>query len=222
MTVVSTNSIIPQVEIVTPYSRNYEKSFEESKDLIFSSCGNVIRYTSEELIARYQCNDKAYYLEPRDSLNNFVKRITVSTAKAISFWVPYYMRESSVIRVEQPKRESIVYYEDNVGVLHKIIQGDISHFLLKQPKLTVSPEGMLIFYTKDEVLATLDCEHYCWLHSQELCMEGRSIEIIKAYDNFCRILVFDRANIAHNFKLTFDFDFIAKPMIHPEIVECKS
>ncbi len=213
---------IPQVEMVTRYSRNYEKSFEASKDLIFSSCGNVTRYQDEELIVRYQCDGKAYYLEPFDYLNHFIKKITVSTAKAISFLVPYYMGESAGIRVEQPKRESIVYYEDNVGVLHKIIQGDISHFLLKQPKLTVSPEGMLIFYTKDEVLATLDCEHYCWLHSQELHMEGRTIEIIKAYDNFCRILVFDRANIAHNFRLTFDFDFIAKPMIHPEVVAYKS
>lgn len=219
---VSTSSIIPQVEIVTPYSRNYENSFERSKDLIFSSCGNVTRYTSEELIVRYQCDDKAYYLEPRDSLNNFVKRITVSTAKAASFWVPYFIwKNLEEVQVEPEKSESIAYYEDNLGVLHKIIQGDIADFLLKQPKLTVSPEGMLVFYTKDEVLATLDCEHYCWLHSQELCMEGRSIEIIKAYDKFCRIVVFDRANIAHNFRLKFDFDFIAKPMIRPEVVEYK-
>ena len=213
---------IPQVEMVTRYSRNYENSFEASKDLIFSSCGNVTRYQDEELIVRYQCDDKAYYLEPCDYLNQFVKKITVSTAKAISFLVPYYMGRGPGIQVEQSKRESIAYYEDNVGVLHKIIQGDISDFLLKQPKLTVSPEGMLVFYTTNEVLATLDCEHYCWFHIEELRMEGRTIEIIKAYDNFCRILVFDRTNIAHNFRLTFDFDFIAKPMIHPAVVAYKS
>lgn len=135
------------------------------KALVLVDGWEILQYAEEYPIVKYECNDESsMYLFPEPRLNSFVKSITVSTA-------------SSGIRVsvgtgkmeqEYTGDDTITYYEDKIGVLHAIQQADIHTMLLQKPQLIISPEGVLVFYTEKEILATIDCEHYYWINEWEI------------------------------------------------------
>lgn len=102
-------------------------------------------YVDEYRLYSYKCSDDCGLI-PANFLNSFVETITVSAINSDEFGP-----------------EIKVYFTDTIGRKMEIPQHDIFTFLLKKPKITVSAEGLLLFYTNKEVLVTLDCNHYAWV-----------------------------------------------------------
>lgn len=102
-------------------------------------------YLDEYRLYSYKCSDDCGLI-PTNFLNSFVESITVSAVNSDEFGP-----------------EIKVYFTDTIGRKMEIPQHDIFTFLLKKPKITVSAEGLLLFYTNKEVLVTLDCNHYAWV-----------------------------------------------------------
>lgn len=71
--------------------------------------------------------------------------------------------------------DTVAYYEDNIGNCRAIDQYDIFRLLFKKPHLVVSPEGVLIFYTDNKILATIDCQHYYWIDGHAIDVDGKSV-----------------------------------------------
>ena len=111
----------------------------------------IIRYESKWLFDRAMLDDW--------SLNSFVMTITVSEAM---YGKHFYVNSGEVITTITGI-DKVAYYEDNFGVCHTIMQEDIFNLLIQKPKLVVSSEGVLIFYTDKKILVTVDCQQYCWI-----------------------------------------------------------
>lgn len=147
-------------------------------------------------------------------MNSFVKSITVSTAlsgKVISVI-------SGKVTEEMADYDTVVYYEDNCGIYHAVMQNDICKFLLRKPSLIVSPEGMLVFFTGKAILATVDCEHYYWV-DWKMDLNYKSIKCIKVCKDSCEITLIDEKSKESTFRLTFEFDISEHQMIEPIITE---
>lgn len=127
--------------------------------------------------------------------------------------------------------DTIAYYEDSVGIKHKIIQYDICKFLLKKPKLVVSEEGVLVFFTEDQILATIDCQQYVWVRWDDIIKNCTSIENITAYHEYCEVTLVEGEDVydnlgkifkkapRHVLNLNFNLKVADHNMINPEFTK---
>ena len=185
---------------------------------------DILQYVNEYPIVVYECDENILdeNMIPMHRLNCFVRRVVVSTGvngRRISVGL-------KKINEEILDFNTIVYYEDNVGYNHAIIQNDICCFLLKKPKLVVSEEGILIFYTEDEILVTADCNQYAWVHCDEITENCNTIESIKVYHDYCEVNLIDvvdglgkvvKKAPRNVLKLYFNLKLAHKHMINPII-----
>lgn len=124
----------------------------------------------------YECIENADECEHSCmNLNSLVKSITISSA---------------INKGENNgQHKKYAYYEDCQGSLYCIVENDIYQFLLKTPKLIISRDEVLIFYTERDILATKDCQHYVFIHEgfQFGDSDDEIIEIV-ANESDCTII----------------------------------
>lgn len=182
--------------------------------LTFTDGNCIFQFAEEYPIVRYQCKDEVD-LMPDRRLNAFIKSITVSSTM--------YGKEFSISAGKVIEKriglKTVVYYQDNIGRRYAIPQVDIIKFLLRKPKLVVSSEGVLIFFTKDTILATNDCEHYAWVHginTEHSVIED--VELLKKYSCVCLVDTEEGNELnKYHYKLQFDIDMRDSGMIKPRV-----
>lgn len=182
--------------------------------LVIMDGWNVVQYAEEYPIVRYQCDKNVcIYLDGEARLNSFVESITVSAAlygKRAGFG-------SGKLNCENTDYDVVVYYTDHAGINHAIIQHDICWFLLQKPKLVVSPEGVLVFFTDKEIIATLGCNNsYHWISENVINVEGRTIKNIEVCEDYCKVILLDDNKVEHSFSLKFDFDGTSYQILNPK------
>lgn len=185
--------------------------------LVIMDGWNVVQYAEEYPIVHYQCNENAcIYLEGGARLNSFIESITVSAAlygKRAGFG-------SGKLSCENTDYDVVVYYTDHAGINHAIIQHDICWFLLQKPKLVVSPEGVLVFFTDKEIIATLACNNsYYWINGHLIDVEGQTIKNIEVCEDYCKVILLDDSEVEHSFSLKFDFDGTSYQILNPKASE---
>ena len=202
-------------------AEDWEKFDENS--LILGSDGEVMQFAEEFPIVCYQCaNDNVILPVPK--LNNFIESIYVSVCDlGMKYELEKGKMESSFIG-----NEAIAYYTDIFGRDIIIDQYDIRRFLLKKPKLTISKEGLLIFYTQREILVTLDCDHYAWV---DIDTESKPIDSIELIDgkNIVRMKPSYKPGkkkgtmrkSAKQYKLDFEVSFYKHEMIETKVSQLK-
>lgn len=94
-----------------------------------------------------------YYSDNSDALNRFVESITVAivSGKKVSFGKKCMTQEDII------EDEVIAYITTPENVSTAICNDDLCKMLYLKPELTVSPEGVLLFYTPTTLYATIDC-----------------------------------------------------------------
>ena len=207
-----------------PSITDFSESFISEEDwrkfaenaLVIMDGWDILQYAEEYPIVCYQCDELSdIYLEGGPRLNSFIESITVSTAK-------YGKRVcfgSGKLTCEDTDSNTVIYYTDNVGINHSVIQQDIYDFLLEKPNLVVSPEGILVFFTDEQIIATVDCNHYHWIDGHVIDVEGKTIKDIEVWDDYCKVILIDDKKSEQCFSLKFDFDISAHQMILPKATE---
>lgn len=184
--------------------------------LVIMDGWDILQYAEEYPIVCYQCDKLSnIYLEGGPRLNSFIESITVSTAK-------YGKRVcfgSGKLTCELTDNDTVIYYTDNIGINHSVIQLDICDFLLQKPNLVVSPQGILIFFTDEQIIATVDCNHYHWIDGHVIDVEGKTIKDIEVWDDYCKVILIDDKKSEQFFSLKFDFDISAHQMLLPKATE---
>lgn len=94
-----------------------------------------------------------YYSENTDSLNRFVESITVAvvSGKKLCFDERYTPKEEII------DDDVVAYITNPFNVSTEIYYYDLCKLLYQRPMLTVTNEGVLLFYTSTTLFATLDC-----------------------------------------------------------------
>lgn len=178
---------------------------------------HIVQYAEEYPIVRYKCDEVAsVYLEGGFRLNSFIESITVSTAcygKKASFG-------TGKLSCEITDYDTVVYYTDHAGINHAIIQHDICWFLLQKPNLVVSPEGVLVFFTDKQIIATVGCNNgYHWIDGHVIDVEGKTIKDIEVCDDYCKVILLDDNKAEHCFSLKFDLDATSYQILNPKASE---
>ncbi len=202
------------------------EEFAESA-LVLVDGTDILQYANEYPIVVYQCNEKICYADimPEPRLNSFVLNIAVSTGVSGK---RFSVGSGKMKEEDITDFDTIAYYEDPVGIKHKIIQYDICTFLLKKPKLVVSEEGVLVFFTEDEILATIDCQQYAWVRWDDIIENCTNIENITAYHEYCEVTLIEGEDVyddlgeiskkapRHVLNLNFNLKVADHNMINPK------
>lgn len=184
--------------------------------LVIMDGWEIAQYADEYPIVHYRCDEiVSAYLEGEFRLNSFIESITVSTA----LYGKRFGVGTGRLRSEIADYETVVYYTDHEGIRHAIVQNDICRLLLKKPNLVVSPEGMLVFFSEKEIIATVDCNQYHWIDGHVIDVEGKTIKNIEVCEDYCKVILIDDEEVEHRFSLKFDFDISAHQMIYPKASE---
>ena len=211
---------IRQNPSITAFSENLisEEDWNEfaKNALVIMDGWQIAQYAEEYPIVHYQCDEiSSIYLEGGPRLNSFIESITVSTAlEGKKAWFGSGKLTSEVVGCD-----TVVYYKDHAGINHAIIKHDIYCFLLQKPKLVVSPEGVLLFFTDKQIIATVDCNHYHWIDGHIIDVEEETIKDIEVCEDYCKVILIDDEKVEHCFSLKFDFDISAHQMIYPKAIE---
>lgn len=96
----------------------------------------------------YHHNDGKRYI------NSFCQSITAMIVDD-AYKISCSETRFSVRQVE--KGTIIVYYTDNNGYNHIIESQALREILFKRPNMVVTDKGIMIFYTKTEMIGTIDC-----------------------------------------------------------------
>lgn len=174
-------NLLPVVRKITNFV-GVQGEVHESR--VISGEKEFIQYASEEPILRYERQKKLE--EKADCLNTFVKSITVANIKKgkRSFL------EYGFVLEEPFYKKEVFYYEDNNGTKRIIREKEICNFLKEKPELIISPDGLLIFYTKEKILATMNFEQFMWV--REKLAGIRTTDVIKAIysrRNYLKVVV---------------------------------
>lgn len=196
-----------------------EKEWEEfaKNALVIMDGWHIAQYAEEYPIVHYRCNElSSMYLVGEPRLNSFIESITVSTAR--------YGKKVGVgsgkITSERADYETVVYYTDHEGINHSVIMNDLCWFLLQKPNLVVSPEGVLIFFTDTQIIATVDMKQYCWIDGHSIDVENKTIKNIEVFEDYCKVsLNTVIPDYIQEYSLKFDFDISAHHMIYPKATE---
>lgn len=190
-----------------------EGEFNEliSKSMLFSDGTTITHFLDEYPIAVYQSDEDACYeIDPDYRLNAFVKSIHLSIADAGKEWC---LRKEDSFESNYISERVVAYFEDNYGNRKMIEQGEIFTFLFQKPELVVSPEGVLVFFTNEEILATLDMIHYVYIKDPDILHEGVKIVQCKVNDEGLTLhTMYD--DYVGKYRLNFSFDFTECEPIH--------
>ena len=178
-----------------------EKEWEqfEENSLVLVDGNDIYQYGSEYPIVVYCCNSDAG-LESPCRLNGFIQNITVSTVCE--------GKRFSIKKREMPFEfvgpTTVAYITDNIGRHNIIPNYNIFKMLLKKPKLVLSSEGLLIFYTEKYILATNDCEHYTYV---DIDTENCIINGIEVCDECC-VVSTTKEDYEENYEVRFTINML--------------
>lgn len=102
----------------------------------------IVRWYAEETV----------WNKGRNHLNGFVHDITVSLVSGTRLEFDAHKAKEEVFGHKILERVTNQY-----GVSTEIYWDPLYNLLLRKPNLTVTNEGVLLFYTEDRIIATLDC-----------------------------------------------------------------
>lgn len=185
--------------------------------LVFVDGWHIVQYAEEYPIVHYKCDKVAsVYLEGGFRLNSFIESITVSTALyGKKAWFG-----TGKLTYENTDYDTVVYFTDHAGIKHSIIQNDLRWFLLQKPNLVVSPEGVLVFFTDKQIIATVGCNNsYHWIDGHVIDVEGKTIKNIEVCEDYCKVILRDDEKVEHNFSLRFDLDATSYQILKPKASE---
>lgn len=206
--------IIPVAERIIEFGT---EDFRKNSSLVIVNGWHIEQYAEEYPIVKYKCDESACcYLGPDFRLNAFIESITVSTAlNGKDAWFG-----TGKLTCENTDYDTVVYYTDHAGINHAIIQNDICWFLLQKPNLVVSPEGVLVFFTDKQIIATVACNNsYHWIGGHVIDVDGKTIKDIEVCDGYCKVILLDDNEVEYNFSLTFDFDVTSYQILNPKASE---
>lgn len=185
--------------------------------LVIMDGWHVSQYAEEYPIVHYRCDElSSIYLEGEPRLNYFIESITVSTA----LYGKKAWYGTGKLTCENADYNTVVYYTDHAGINHEIIQEDIRCLLLQKPNLVVSPEGVLVFFTDEQIIATVGCnDGYHWIDGHVIDVEGKTIKDIEVCEDYCKVILIDDEEVEHCFSLKFDFDISAHQLLKPKVIE---
>lgn len=192
----------------------------EDNSLVVVSGNDVYQYAEEFPIVVYRSS------EEDESINAFVEKIVVSTAdlgKRFSL-KKWKMKE------EFTGPDTVAYFEDSFGRNIVIDTYDVSQILFKKPKAVLSSEGIIIFFTEREILATTNCEHYAWVN--DIDTENAKIKSIGVCNGYCIVNLQSTEETDENddgekvvsecsYKLQFDIDMLSRGLIIPKVTNKK-
>ncbi len=172
------------------------------KDNVLLLCvgEDIIQYVNEYPYLRYETKTKEKEY-PRN-LNYNIKSITcskVNMGKMISL-------ASGKLTVGNIQRNNIVYYTDNCGINRMITDVFLSSFISEEkPNLVISPEGVLVFFTEEKIMATVDC-----LASYDFSEFGYFKDLnVEIIDDYCKLTLDSYTHGKTSFKLKFDIDLMS-------------
>lgn len=206
------SKVIPVAERTIEFK---ERDFKTYHPLIIMDGWNrrILKYEKEYPIVKYQCNANVCCdLEPEYRLNSFIDSITVSTVLCGNI-IP------AEGEIKKTGYDTVVYYKDHNATNYEINHNSIREFLIKKPNLVVSPEGMLIFFTDRQILATHDCKMCYFISEYIIRVEDNTIKGIEVCNDFCKITLIDEEKHEKSFSLKFDFDMTEIQMICPKVSE---
>ena len=134
-----------------------------------SNMGDFYQITDSYPIVKYYSKNTW----PPQSLNRFVNSITVTNATGRLF----SFNDNHKLEEEIFEYEVITYITTPEGVNTAVCNDEMCRMLYRKPKLTVTSEGVLIFYTPTALYATLDCGLGNWLEIEELSTAIKNDEI---------------------------------------------
>lgn len=177
------------------------------------------QYEQEYPIVRYKCNEKSTFsLDGKPRLNSFIESITVSV---VGIGRRSLFNKFDVESFVEPS--VVAYYTDYFGVNHVINHDGLYRLLLQKPKLVVSPEGVLIFFTDKEIIATLNCNDCIYYISGYLIdLKNKTVNDIVVCKNYCKVVVLSKSGKKIYFRLNFDFDFTSYQMLVPKVHKQKA
>ncbi len=137
-----------------PFSEEgIEQLQEETTTILRSGENSVILVTDEYPIVSYS-KDFEKSENQLMGLNAFIDEVHLSI---VDGYETFYSGKTFKPEEGFIDGEALSYVIDCYNCYKTIIDAGLDKFLRKKPNLTVSKEGILVFYTKTEIQATIDC-----------------------------------------------------------------
>ena len=187
------------------------KEYLENLGLIYlSNMGDYYQITDSYPIVKYYSKNTC--------LNRFVNSITVTTATGRLF----SFNDSHKLEEEIFEDEVITYITTPEGVNTAVCNDEMCRMLYRKPKLTVTSEGVLIFYTPTALYATLDCGWGNWIEIEELSTAIKNDEIshishISANNGSSSITFKTRNGKKSTYRLSLTIDLLSTSGVTIEI-----
>ena len=164
-----------------------------------------------------------YFSENTDSLNRFVESITVAvvSGKRLGF------DDDFEVMSEIMDDEIVAYITNPFNVSTEIYYYDLCKLLYQKPALTVTDEGVLLFYTPTTLFATLDCKSGNHIGVEELAKAVdkprikriRDIYVDSEGDTVIRFIYDNGKKFYKDYKLSCMFDFFSEGGVTVKISE---
>ena len=144
------------------------------------------------------------------------KTVTTATGRLFSF------NDSHKLEEEIFEDEVITYITTPEGVNTAVCNDEMCRMLYRKPKLTVTSEGVLIFYTPTALYATLDCGWGNWIEIEELSTAIKNDEIshishISANNGSSSITFKTRNGKKSTYRLSLTIDLLSTSGVTIEI-----
>lgn len=173
---------------------------------LFTRRGGTEFYEEDPMVRWYV--EETVFNEGENNLNGFVHSVTVSAVRGNRMEF-----DSHVAKVNKTVHEIVEYITNPWGVSTEIYWHPLYEFLLRKPELTVTNEGVLLFYTEDCIIATLDCNcgHVMCASEFKSSLKNENItgieEITVAEDgsNVIKFKTCDNQEAKHKLSVKFDF-----------------
>lgn len=150
-----------------------------------------------------------YSSKNTDDLNGFIQSITVAvvSGKKASFDEKFMSKEEKI------SNHAVAYITDSFNVSTEIPDPQLCKLLYQKPSLTVTNEGVLLFYTPTKLFATLDCRQSNIIEVHEFAeVVGNNditkIDSITVAENGATVIKFKTKNKKeeeHQLSIKFDF-----------------
>ena len=177
---------------------------------------DLIRFRIKRPLAVYECSPHVE-LQPNPRLNSYVQSIVVAEVEENTYQSVSYAH-GRLYQEEYEVGESIVvYYRPWSGLDYGVLIQGIYDILCELPELVISKEGILVFYTEREILATADMIQYFYVTSFFNNDRIKRIESIEDCIDYLCIHLEDKSGERYRFRLDFDLDLSQHAMITPRV-----
>lgn len=166
-----------------------------------------------------------YFAKNTDKLNRFIEKISVGLAsgRRLSFDANFEVMNEVI------DDEIVAYITNPFNVSTEIYDYNLCKLLYQKPELTVTDEGVLLFYTPTTLFATLDCTSGNIVGVEELADEVgydkiKKIKSISIEPNGSIVIKFaseDGRTLYKEYQLSMLFDFFSEGGVTVKISEFK-